>query len=238
MSLNVTSTAGLSAIDLSSMDIETALMAVQTQRATLLEDQLKDQMKAVQARNKVIETMNTLLSAVRDQRPEGEATAEGDTRNYGQVQIPYEDYVPNQQAFVDGLKETKESLATELAALTAGTTAHSAKQVELDTATALYDDANGNLQDALAGGPGTSVGINLSSALTLYGFKSGEMEQQEFDGLINNITSRIDSLNSSQQMDMLRLQSVTNKRNEAFDIMTNFVKKMQDSRSSIVGNMR
>jgi len=37
---------------------------------------------------------------------------------------------------------------------------------------------------------------------------------------------------------MLRLQSLSNKRNESFDVMTNFVKKMQDSRSSIIGNMR
>lgn len=43
---------------------------------------------------------------------------------------------------------------------------------------------------------------------------------------------------NSQQMDMLRLQSLGNKRNESFDLMTNFVKKMQDSRSSIIGNMR
>ncbi|WJH32173.1 hypothetical protein N6H13_15585 [Paenibacillus sp. CC-CFT742] len=40
------------------------------------------------------------------------------------------------------------------------------------------------------------------------------------------------------QMEMLRLQSLSNKRNEAFDVMTNFIKKMQDSRSSIIGNMR
>jgi hypothetical protein len=237
MSLNVTTAAGLSAIDLSSMDIETALMAVQTQRATLLEDQLKDQMKAVQARNKVIETMNTLLAAVRDQRPTGESTAEGDTRNYGQVQIPYEDYLPNQQAYVAELKADKESLEAELATLT-DDEARAAKIIEVNDATELFEDASSNLEDALAAGPGTGIGINLSSALTLYGFKSGEMDQGEFDGLINNITSRIDSLNSSQQMDMLRLQSVTNKRNEAFDIMTNFIKKMQDSRSSIVGNMR
>ena len=37
---------------------------------------------------------------------------------------------------------------------------------------------------------------------------------------------------------MLRLQSLTGKRNEAFDVMTNFLKKMQESRSSIIGNMR
>ena len=41
-----------------------------------------------------------------------------------------------------------------------------------------------------------------------------------------------------QQMDMLRLQSLSNKRNEAFETMTNFIKKMQDNRNSIIGNMR
>ena len=43
---------------------------------------------------------------------------------------------------------------------------------------------------------------------------------------------------NSQQMDMLRLQSLSNKRNEAFDLMTNFIKKMQENRSSVIGNMR
>ena len=55
---------------------------------------------------------------------------------------------------------------------------------------------------------------------------------------IDNLKTGIDSQSNSQQMEMLRLQSLSNKRNEAFDVMTNFIKKMQDSRSSIVGNMR
>ncbi|MCH2000163.1 hypothetical protein L7Q78_45950, partial [Achromobacter xylosoxidans] len=57
----------------------------------------------------------------------------------------------------------------------------------------------------------------------------------------NDITAaknQVDSLGNTQQMEMLRLQGMTNKRNEAFDVMTNFLKKMQDSRSSIIGNMR
>jgi len=56
--------------------------------------------------------------------------------------------------------------------------------------------------------------------------------------LAQTLKNQIDALSSSQQMDMLRLQSLSNKRNEAFDVMTNFIKKMQDSRSSIIGNMR
>ncbi|GAB1159249.1 hypothetical protein YWY31_52740 [Paenibacillus illinoisensis] len=56
--------------------------------------------------------------------------------------------------------------------------------------------------------------------------------------LAQSLKNQIDALSSSQQMEMLRLQSLSNKRNEAFDVMTNFIKKMQDSRSSIIGNMR
>ena len=66
----------------------------------------------------------------------------------------------------------------------------------------------------------------------------GGTTKGEIDGAINKVKGMIDSAGNSQQMDMLRLQSMTNKRNEAFDVMTNFVKKMQESRSSIIGNMR
>lgn len=47
----------------------------------------------------------------------------------------------------------------------------------------------------------------------------------ELEKLLGQIKSQIDSASNSQQMDMLRLQSLTNKRNEAFDVMTNFIKK-------------
>ena len=39
-------------------------------------------------------------------------------------------------------------------------------------------------------------------------------------------------------MDTLRLQSLSAKRNEAFEQMTNWIKKMQDVRNNILGNMR
>lgn len=52
------------------------------------------------------------------------------------------------------------------------------------------------------------------------------------------IKQQMDTLANSQQLDTLRLQSLSNKRNEAFDTMTNFIKKMQDNRSSILTNMR
>jgi hypothetical protein len=39
-------------------------------------------------------------------------------------------------------------------------------------------------------------------------------------------------------MDMVRLQSLNNKRSEAFDTMTNMLKKAADSKSSVVSNFR
>ena len=66
----------------------------------------------------------------------------------------------------------------------------------------------------------------------------GSTTKAQIDAAITKIKGAIDNQSNSQQMDMLRLQSLTNKRNEAFDVMTNFIKKMQDSRSSIIGNMR
>ncbi|MFJ7736675.1 hypothetical protein ACIQ2D_10045 [Lysinibacillus sp. NPDC097287] len=62
--------------------------------------------------------------------------------------------------------------------------------------------------------------------------------KDELRAQTQELQSQSDTLSNSQQMDMLRLQSLSNKRNEAFDSMTNFLKKMQDSRSSILDNMR
>lgn len=60
----------------------------------------------------------------------------------------------------------------------------------------------------------------------------------ELDALMSQTQGNINGQSNSQQMDMLRLQSLSNKRNEAFDVMSNFMKKMQENRSSIIGNMR
>lgn len=63
-------------------------------------------------------------------------------------------------------------------------------------------------------------------------------QQNGNEALAQQLKIQIDAASNTQQMDMLRLQLMSNKRNEAFDVMTNFIKKMQDSRSSIIGNMR
>ncbi|MGO4531311.1 hypothetical protein AB4Z30_19715 [Paenibacillus sp. 2TAF8] len=79
---------------------------------------------------------------------------------------------------------------------------------------------------------------NRNQQITDLNAKLQVAQQNGDQAAVQTLKGQIDALSNSQQMDMLRLQSMSNKRNEAFDLMTNFIKKMQDSRFSIIGNMR
>ncbi|UKS28534.1 hypothetical protein LOZ80_06270 [Paenibacillus sp. HWE-109] len=151
---------GTTAVNVSNMDLEAAMQAVQSNRAALLETQLKEQMDSIKKRNEDIAGLNDTL----------------------------------------------------------------AKVIALQSGNAPYTlaaDLKTKLQQA---------GAKYASKATL--------TADELKVTIDEIKGKIDSLNSSQQMDMLRMQSLSNKRNEAFETMTNFIKKMQESRSSNIGNMR
>jgi hypothetical protein len=94
----------------------------------------------------------------------------------------------------------------------------------------------GNVQARIA----NIVALNTQlNALTLAKGKSTDPKTiANLDVQINALRAQIDALGNTQQMDMLRLQSLSNKRNEAFEIMTNFMKKFADSRSGIIQKTR
>lgn len=180
MSMQVNGAGAINAATIQSLDLETALMAVQSNRAEMLETQLKDQIASVQAKNDQIAKLNTLMG------------------------------------YVNSLAAKFDSGASATATL--------AKKIPSDE----YSKLNSHLE---AAGVTRAAIFGETTALV-------DMPKSSFDGAIAKLKSSIDSLSNTQQMDMLRLQSLSNKRNEAFDIMTNFIKKMQDNRSSIIGNMR
>lgn len=162
----------VSANSFDGMDLETAMLAVQSKRANMLESQLKDQIEVVKAKNTHMSKLNEVMSAfntVLAKAPNGVTTAtkvegweKGDVSFWAAVNVAKENNVP----------------LPEL------------------------------------------------------------VEKGHIDSFIQGLKTQIDSASNTQQMDMLRLQSLSNKRNEAFETMTNFMKKMQDNRNSIVGNMR
>lgn len=196
---SITGIGAVGPINVQGLDLETAMMAVQSQRANLLETQLKDQISSVQARNDQISKLNQLLGTLNKAAALFGGDAKADTRIDKNSQFSANSYAIEREV--------------NSAAITAG--------VNLDFGTNTSD-----------GGALTNSGSRLPGGLR------GDVTKGKLDGKIQEIKSQIDSLSNSQQMDMLRLQSLSNKRNEAFETMTNFIKKMQDSRSSIIGNMR
>jgi hypothetical protein len=173
---------GIAVGDIKGLDLETAMMAIQSQRANLLENQLKTQMEGIQKRNDDIAALNTLLGDLKKFRPAGT-----DKEKWGNLGAT--------------VAEGKANYAR-------------VKAVGLPM-------------------PSGADEVNEAGGNGIY-----DAKQKTYDAWNEEIKGKIDSLNNGQQMDMLRMQSLTNKRNEAFDLMTNFIKKMADSRSSVLGNMR
>jgi hypothetical protein len=180
---SVSASGGVTAADLKGMDLETAMMAIQAQRASLLEEQLKSQMDAIMKRNEEIAKLNTLVLELNKLRPAGT-----DPEKFANL----------------------------------GATAVEGKALYARLQTAGVDiPASGPDKVDEAGGSG------------IY-----DAKQKTFDQWVAQLKGQIDGINANQQMDMIRMQSLTNKRNEAFELMSNFIKKMADNRSSILGNMR
>lgn len=190
---------GVTPMNIQGMDLETAMMTVQSNRANLLETQLKDQIASVQAKNDQIAKLNNALGQLNKVAAQFSGGA-GAGDKAGDTAFKNNDY-----------------------------------QLEKETNSAL--EAAGVKPFTSNGNDWSARGRKIGEAVYDGGL-GGNTTKGQIDGAIQQIKSQIDAASNSQQMDMLRLQSLSNKRNEAFETMTNFIKKMQDNRSSIVGNMR
>ncbi len=64
-----------------------------------------------------------------------------------------------------------------------------------------------------------------------------ETRDAQWDANIEAVKGEIDGLNSDSQLAMTRMQSLVNKRNEAFDTGSNMLQNDQKSRDSVVRNL-
>lgn len=184
-------------IDISSMDLETALMAVQNERVKLLDAQLQNQIKEVQNRNEQIAKLNDAMNSLNALVGLFKSGKDGATK------------------MQDGGIPDWNKVGTE------------------------NDNRYNQMRDSMWKAMG-EAGVDLNTDKYQLQVDGGisKVTKGSLDTAIQAIKNKVDALSNTQQMDMTRLQGMTNKRNEAFDVMTNFIKKMQDSRSSIIGNMR
>lgn len=82
---------------------------------------------------------------------------------------------------------------------------------------------------------------NLTQALKDAGIDASftvDSKLGDFNSEVTKVKGMIDAQSNTQQMDMLRIQSLSGKRNESFDLMTNSIKKFQDGNSAILSNYR
>ena len=189
MSVGAVGNVGMSGVDLKGLDLETAMMMVQTKRTELLESQLKDQIDQVSKRNDQIAKLNETMAQLNALN----ARFDGDAKSTDKL-----------NKIKDWNKDGKDVPVREQLVESANAAGLNLKGMNII-------DGNGHLGNATKG---------------------------DVDAAIQKIKGLIDAESNSQQMDMLRLQSLSNKRNEAFDLMTNFIKKMNDGRASIIANMR
>lgn len=248
MSVNLNNIGGVSGINLQSMDIESALAAVQSQRAQLLEEQLKGQLNSVSERNQQISTMNESLNSKRSELGTLEAQLSAAQTNPASVS---NERISELTVMRDQLQQVLSRDPNGWTGLSWGWAGdNAAKSREMLDRVKSEDLSNAGEAPKDIDGNGTmdAQGKTLQGWIDQLNGKIASEQTKVIDGLkaqqstmkadIDNLKTSIDSVSNSQQMEMLRLQSLTNKRNEAFDVMTNFIKKMQDNRSSILGNMR
>jgi len=110
---------------------------------------------------------------------------------------------------------------------------------------ALLKEANTILaaaRKARAGGASADEIADIDAFMEVFGIENdGNIQNDntaEWDQNIENIKGYIDTINSTSQLDMIRLQSLMNKYNQAFDMMTNMLSKFGKSKDSIIGNIR
>ena len=214
--------------DVAGLDLDVLMMLIQVNRTKQIDTQLKAQMAGVEARNdkigtinEVMSKMNTLIAGFVAPNNKPDSTV-GSVPGYAG---PALEYGPGQGTY-------------------AGTTQSGCRQEqEINSLLKKLNLQPVTKGEATFSGYGRTLDDNgkLSYGDPRYyytGGIGGQTTKAQLEAAVQTLRGTIDGLNNTQQMDMLKLQSLTNKRNEAFDLMTNFVKKMADSRSSILGNMR
>jgi hypothetical protein len=94
---------------------------------------------------------------------------------------------------------------------------------------------------ALRPDDGSSVTLppDLIARLTAQGIIPGDpLSAQEIDALSESIGARIDSLSSTQQLEQIRTQNLANKRNEAFETVSNLLSQFNKTKEGIIANLR
>lgn len=98
-------------------------------------------------------------------------------------------------------------------------------------------DSGSTIKDS---GTATDLANKANDAITAAGITdmpiSASSTKGDIETAITKVKGMIDAESNNQQMDMLRLQSLNNKKDESVEILTTTAKKMGDSLDGIIRN--
>jgi hypothetical protein len=224
-----------SGMDLDAMGLEELIMYVQQKRAESNQNLLEGQVKAVQGRTNEINRLNGMMSKLNEASAAMAGKAADDLvstegGNPALIKISEASQMGPEGEMPGLSPEAKEKRMTALEAIFRKDYPGKEASWYTDQATT---KVNGEDRGAKAAGATYTGATTDITVLQL-----GQGTKAKLDTAITNLKTQIDSLNNSQQTDMLRLQGLTTKYNESFDTMSNVMKKFDGTRSAIVGNLR
>ena len=68
-------------------------------------------------------------------------------------------------------------------------------------------------------------------------FDNLKMTKYEVEEWLQKVKSKIDGLNNQSEKDMSRLESLVDRRDEAFSTASNLMSEVSDTRSNLIGNL-
>lgn len=220
-----------SGMDLDAMGLEEMIMYVQQKRAESNQNLLEGQVKAVQGRTNEINRLNGMMSKLNEASAAmagKDADALVSTGGNPVLSKISEASQMGPEGEIPGLSpEAKEKRMTALEA-------NFRKDYPDEKASWHTYQATVKVNKEATAAGATYTGATTDTTV----LQLGQGTKAKLDTAITNLKTQIDSLNNSQQTDMLRLQGLTTKYNESFDTMSNVMKKFDGTRSAIVGNLR
>ena len=238
------------------MNIPELIMAIQMERANVLENQVMGQMEDMQKRNEWLRDANAALAALRTARPNDTSSkvdystitftdVNGQSRNVlewaanngVETGMDWPTIKEGKDALtaMDGFLANDPGGLRDYPSITRadGTTVQVNRWGSDSRGYTGFDRNNSDnvgYRDE-AQGLRDAISKDLTSGV-------GGMDQAKFDAAIQNAKAAIDTANTNSQMDMVRLQGLMDKRNQTFDLMTNTLSKTGKSMDGTVGNMR
>ena len=123
-----------------------------------------------------------------------------------------------------------------------------AKLEKCGTVLAKLTELQGLFTDEDHGTKSVGIGNTISAAdfnaimdeIGYGGYLTGstlKMDKSSCDGAVSRIKSAVDEMNNAAQKDMTRLQSIVDRRDEAFSTATTMMTAVSDTRSSLIKNL-